>query len=99
LNPEVRAAMNLHYDPALVQAFKDAGFSVGSFDRRNEPETVKRTEGASMGWGVREVAKNSGALPEVIYDLGEADKEPMIRVVGRSASEVARKVIAALDQL
>jgi len=99
LNPEVRAAMNLHCNPALAQAFKAAGLTVGSFDRRNEPEAVKRTEGASMGWGVKEAAKNAGVLPDVIYDLGEADKEPMIRVVGRSASEVVRKAIEALNYL
>jgi len=91
--------MNLHYNPALVQAFEAAGLTVGSFDRQNEPEAVKRTEGASMGWGVKEAAKNAGVFPDVIYDLGEAGKEPMIRVVGRSASEVVRKAIDALSYL
>jgi len=95
-NPEVRAALNLHYDQRLVEAFRKAGFTVSSFDRSVEPEDVKQVEGGTLAWGVEEVIKESGRVPDVVYDLGEIGKEPMIRVFGASATDVVKKALKIL---
>lgn len=96
-NPEVRAALNLHYDPRLVEAFREGGFTVSSFDRSLEPDEVKAVEGRSLVWGAEEAVKSAGKVPDVIYDLGEVGKEPMIRVLGTSATGAVKKVMAALN--
>lgn len=95
-NPAIRAALNLHYDPKLVEAFEKLGFTASSFERKLEPRRVKAVEGKTLDWGVEEAVKAAGRVPDVIYDLGEVGKEPMIRVLGTSATDVVDKVLAAI---
>jgi hydroxymethylpyrimidine kinase/phosphomethylpyrimidine kinase len=91
-----RAALNLHYDQDLVEAFKKLGRVVSSFDRRLEPMEVKAMEGGTLVWGVEEAIKTVGKFPDVVYDLGEVGKEPMIRVLGSSAIEVVENALASI---
>jgi len=35
-------------------------------------------------------------VPDVIYDLGEVGKEPMIRVLGTSATNAVEKALTAI---
>jgi len=42
------------------------------------------------------VVKAAGRVPDAIYDLGEVGKEPMIRVLGTSATSLVEKVLAAI---
>jgi hydroxymethylpyrimidine kinase / phosphomethylpyrimidine kinase / thiamine-phosphate diphosphorylase len=92
---ELCAAMNIRYSRETVALLKKKGFRVAQFDRRKEPRTVKDREGSSLEWGVGEVLKRSGEVPDFIYDRGDVGKEPMIRVLGRSPSEVIEKVLKA----
>ncbi|MCW4020061.1 MAG: bifunctional hydroxymethylpyrimidine kinase/phosphomethylpyrimidine kinase [Candidatus Bathyarchaeota archaeon] len=97
-NPEFRAALNLHYDPRLIEAFGEAGFKVASFDRRQEPAKIKSVEGASLSWGTEEAIKGFGGVPDVIFDEGEIGKEPMIRVLGRTATEAVNKALKSIKK-
>jgi len=97
-NPSKRAALNLRYDQDLVEAFKKLGQVVSSFDRRLEPPEVKAAEGVTLIWGVNEVIKAAGRVPDVVYDLGEVGKEPMIRVLGSSAMDVVEKSLASIKR-
>jgi len=91
-----RAALNLRYDQDLLEAFKKLRRAVSSFDRRLEPPEVKAAEGGTLAWGVEEAIKAVGGVPDVVYDLGEVGKEPMIRVLGNSAIEVVEKTLASI---
>lgn len=99
INPEVRAAVNLRYDKRLLDAFKREGFLISSFSRRFEPKRFKFVEGKTLEWGFSQAIKKTKKIPEIIYDLGEPGKEPMIRVFGRNAVEVVRKVCGVLKYL
>ncbi|MDH5689224.1 MAG: bifunctional hydroxymethylpyrimidine kinase/phosphomethylpyrimidine kinase, partial [Candidatus Bathyarchaeota archaeon] len=98
-NAEARAALNLHYDQRLVEAFRKAGFTISSFDRSVEPEDVKQVEGGTLAWGIEEAIRRVGRVPDAIYDLGEMGKEPMIRILGTSATDAAKKALEALRRL
>jgi predicted fused transcriptional regulator/phosphomethylpyrimidine kinase len=80
-----RSAMNVKYSPKIVEACKTLGMHVASFDRAKEPADVK-----TMDWGVQEASREF--IPEVIFDLGAVGKEPMVRIFGNTAMEVAEKV-------
>jgi len=69
---------------------------VSSFDRKVEPPSAKAVEGGTLVWGVEEAIKAVGKVPEVIYDLGEVGKEPMIRVLGTSATSVVEKALTSV---
>jgi len=96
---EIRAAMNLHYDPRLVEAFRRMGCEAAEFDRGSEPAEVKHVEGMSLSWGTEEAIRSAGRVPDIIYDKGEVGKEPMIRVLGRDAVEVVEKALKAIRSI
>ena len=85
-NPEVRACMNIKYDEELIKLLKDK-FTVSSFDRKEEPPNV-----STMEWGTKFACEKFGGVPDIIYDRGGEGKEPMIRVLGKNAIEVVKKV-------
>jgi len=98
-DPEIRAAMNLHYDPRLVEAFRRIGCKVAGFDRSREPAEIKRYEGRSLSWGTEEAIRAIGVVPDIIYDRGEVGKEPMMRILGGDALEVVNKALRAIESL
>ena len=98
-DPNVRAAVNLHYNKELVEMFQKAGFTVSCFNRNTEPERVKIIEGETLKWGIREAIRKTRRMPDVIYDIGEVGKEPMIRILGRSAAEAVDKIHTTLKLL
>ncbi len=86
-----RSAMNLRFSDDLVSKFNDKGFEVAEFDRKQEPEGV-----STMEWGTESVIAAQGHVPDIIFDRGSVGKEPMIRVLGRSPSDVVTKLRRAL---
>jgi len=83
----VRAVVNVKYSERNLEACRDAGLSISSFSRDDEPP-----EGSSMDWGTRKAMEGFGGVPDVIYDVGGFGKEPMIRVLGLEPDDVVRKV-------
>ncbi|MBI4639329.1 MAG: bifunctional hydroxymethylpyrimidine kinase/phosphomethylpyrimidine kinase [Candidatus Tectomicrobia bacterium] len=92
-NPEKRAAMNIRYAPEIVDVCRKLNMAVASFSRSDEPEVVKKREGSSLEWGTETAIKQFGSVPDIIYDLGDIGKEPMIRVIGETPGDVAEKVL------
>ena len=43
--------------------------------------------------GTSEAIRKYGGMPEVIYDKGAIGKEPMVRLLGKSASEVTKLAV------
>jgi hydroxymethylpyrimidine/phosphomethylpyrimidine kinase len=89
----MRSAMNIRYSPEIIRKCKTLRFRVASFDRADEPASVKETEGSSLSWGVDHVIGAKGMIPDIIYDLGDRGKEPMVRVIGMNPIDVAGKVL------
>ncbi len=90
--PEIRAVLNLRYSEELVEKAKRLGLVVSFYDRREEPEEVKRAEKGTMEWGIETAVKRAGKRPDVVYHLGDWGKEPMILIFGRDAREVVERV-------
>jgi len=98
-NPEMRSAMNIRYSEEIVKSCREAGFRVASFSRDDEPGEVQEREGSSLVWGVSKAIEACGYVPDVIYDEGGVGKEAMVRVLGRTAGEVAEKVVRVAEGL
>ena len=86
-DPRIRSAMNVKYNERNLDACKNAGLTVSSFSRENEPEGV-----SSMDWGTTEAIKAFGTVPDAIWDTGGHGKEPMIRIIGNDPVEVLEKI-------
>jgi len=90
--PKMRAAVNIKYDPKLINRCKKIGFRVGSYNRSKEPSKIKRKENLSISWGIKQSIKNSKVSPDVIFHKGDFGKEPMIMVFGLNPREVVEKI-------
>jgi hydroxymethylpyrimidine/phosphomethylpyrimidine kinase len=90
----MRSAVNIRYSQKTVNLCKNIGFTLGSFDRKNEPPDAPST----MEWGTKYVITELDRIPDIIYDTGSVGKEPMIRVLGKNPEEVLlklRKIVSA----
>lgn len=92
-DPSKRAAMNIKYLPEVITACKKLKFSISSFSRAQEPKIIKEKEGSTLEWGMRQVIKNFGYVPDIIYDAGGMGKEPMVRVLASDPVSVANIVL------
>jgi hydroxymethylpyrimidine/phosphomethylpyrimidine kinase len=93
-NPTLRAVMNIRYTPEILQACRSLRFKIGSFDRSEEPQRVKRKEGSSLEWGTDHAILRYGSVPDIIYDLGGMGKEEMVRVMAPDVETLVERVMA-----
>ncbi|MEM2910261.1 MAG: bifunctional hydroxymethylpyrimidine kinase/phosphomethylpyrimidine kinase [Nitrososphaerota archaeon] len=98
-NPSVRAAMNIRLGDDVLNAAKLLNLSISRYDRRLEPEEVKRTEGMSVRWGISQAVRLHGGVPNLIYHEGDWGKEPMVTVFGKDALEVATLVVRLAERV
>ncbi len=95
----IRSAMNIKYSESMLEACSKIGFTVSSYNRANEPDEIKRTEGASIPWGVSVAINAAKRMPDVIFHKGDMGKEPMLNILGRDSVEVAVKATSIFKQL
>ncbi|MEM2675957.1 MAG: bifunctional hydroxymethylpyrimidine kinase/phosphomethylpyrimidine kinase [Candidatus Bathyarchaeia archaeon] len=88
-----RAAINLRFSEETLKILEKRGLTISFYDRLKEPEEIKRVEGMTISWGVKEAIKSVGKVPDVIYHRGDVGKEPMIVVFGRDAFSLAKMVV------
>ncbi|MBI4379021.1 MAG: bifunctional hydroxymethylpyrimidine kinase/phosphomethylpyrimidine kinase [Nitrospinae bacterium] len=92
-----RAAMNIRYSPEIMNACQKLNLKIASFNRKDEPEESKQKEGSSLQWGVEKVIRESGFVPDIIYDLGDIGKEPMVRIIAENP-EGLFKIISSIKR-
>jgi len=97
--PEYRSAINIKYIPGIENIASNAGFKVSWYDRREEPEDVKKKEGATIPWGVREAIKRIGSMPDIVIDYGDFGKEPGAKIFGRDPIDVINKLLKLINAL
>ena len=87
---DIRSAINIKYEPKLIDKAKKKGLSVASYDRNKESRNSKRHENSSIVWGVSSCLKSNP--PDIIYHKGDMGKEPMIIIFGKTPSDVIKKI-------
>ncbi len=97
-DPEKRSVMNIRYDDSILGACRGLGLSVAAFDRHEEPLESKTREGSTLEWGTARVIEEQGFVPDIVYDLGDEGKEPMIRVIASDPERVTDIALAVLER-
>ena len=97
-DPAIRAAMPLAYSKKTLEACDQMGLKIGSFSRQEEPQEIKGKEGSSLEWGTTRAFEEHGVV-DVVYDLGEKGKEPIIRLLGRDPEQLADRALAILGRM
>ena len=97
-DPAKRSVMNIRYDESILGACHGMGLSIASFDRHEEPLESKNREGSSLEWGTARVIEEQGFVPDIVYDMGDEGKEPMIRVIASDPERVTDIALAVLER-
>ena len=97
-DPAKRSVMNIRYEDTILDACRGLGLSIASFDRHEEPIESKNREGSSLEWGTARVIEEQGFVPDIVYDLGDEGKEPMIRVIAGDPGQVTDIALAVLER-
>ena len=92
-DPSLKSAINVLYDPIIIDICVKLGLKISSYDRAYEPQEVRDVEGGTIPWGVETAINKLGEIPDVIYHEGAWGKEPMICIVGVDAIEVAEMAV------
>lgn len=92
-DPEVRAAANIRFSEGVVEALNSLGLLAFEADRAQEPPEVRESEGRSLPWMMQIAVESLGRVPDAIYDRGGHGREPMVRILGRGAVQVAERIV------
>ncbi len=90
--PQIRSAINIRFDQKFLKKFEEKKFRITSYNRGQEPITIKNKENSSVSWGVKTSIKNLQDAPDIIYHKGDLGKEAMILVFGKEPKEILRKL-------
>ncbi len=96
-DPSIRCAINVCYNPTFIKRAEQLGMKIGAFSRSSEPAEIKEKEGSTLVWGVARVIEDLGYVPDLIYDLGDVGKEPMIRILATDPLSAVDKALAIGD--
>ena len=86
-------AINLKFSDDVLKTLEKWGLTMSFYDRKKEPEEIKRVDRMTVPWGVKEVIKKVGKVPDVIYHRGDVGKEPMIVILGKQACDLAKLTV------
>ncbi|MCX5813986.1 MAG: bifunctional hydroxymethylpyrimidine kinase/phosphomethylpyrimidine kinase [Proteobacteria bacterium] len=90
--PHIRSCVSVRYDRAIIEKAHESAMNVLFFDRKSEPEKLKEAEGKSLDYLTEEVLKRADQPPDIIYDLGDVGKEPIIRLFAKDPLELINKM-------
>ncbi|HSB84004.1 MAG TPA: bifunctional hydroxymethylpyrimidine kinase/phosphomethylpyrimidine kinase [Nitrosarchaeum sp.] len=90
--PEICSAINLRYDEKTVSKLIKKGLVITSYDRSEEPKSIKNKDGSSVGWGIKHAIRNLKIAPDGVYHKGDFGKEPMIIIFAKTPTLVLEKI-------
>ena len=93
------AAINIKFLDDILKVLEKWDMTISLYDRKKESEEIKRVEGMTIPWGVKEAIKKIGKAPDVIYHKGDVGKEPMIVIFGEQAYDLARLAVKLTREL
>ena len=96
-DPERRCALNLRYNTVIIEICEKLGLKVSSYNRREEPEELRKIEGKTVSWGVEQAITSLGEVPDIIYHTGDWGKEPIIALIGHDPVEVASMAVCLAE--
>lgn len=91
-NPDIRSAATIRFSEAVLIELENLFFEICSFDRSNEPPGAP-----TMDWGVASCCREG--VPDIIYDRGAAEREPMIRIFGEDPVTIARNILKLSNRI
>ncbi|PKL58694.1 MAG: phosphomethylpyrimidine kinase [Methanomicrobiales archaeon HGW-Methanomicrobiales-4] len=83
-DPSIRCVIIIRYNKEILSACNAMMMEICTFDRAHEPPGIP-----TIDWGVAFCSEKSDGVPDIIYDLGSAGKDPLIRVLGENPTRLS----------
>ncbi len=93
-DPDMRCAAVIRYEPQIIAAAETMLMEVCSFNREQEPPGD-----STHDWGVAFCCEKIDGVPDVIYDLGHGEKDPLIRIFGENPTRVLASINRILSRI
>jgi hydroxymethylpyrimidine/phosphomethylpyrimidine kinase len=91
-DPLMRCAATIRFFPQALPVIHNMLLECASFDPNQEPPGI-----STMDWGVAFCCKNG--VPDVCYDEGGRDKEPIIRLFGEKPMDITNNIIMISNRM
>ncbi len=97
-DPSIRAVINFKFTQELCEWLEDFSkiedLNMVCVDRSEEPPEVSSRDGASMPWKIQKAIElGKKQVPDLIGESEAPGKEPLFKLFGKSATDVAMKLI------
>jgi hydroxymethylpyrimidine kinase / phosphomethylpyrimidine kinase / thiamine-phosphate diphosphorylase len=84
--PNMRSCVNVRYDRAIIEKALKNGLNVLFFDTKEGPK------GRSLDLFLHEALKGTSSPPDILCDLGDIGKEPIVGLFARDPLEITKKM-------
>jgi hydroxymethylpyrimidine/phosphomethylpyrimidine kinase len=91
-DPQIRAVINVKYLPNLIRPLSENGLILYEVRRDKQSEAVRTQEQSTMQWIMDSTFEQLKMIPDIIWDCGEPEKEPMIRLFARDGKNLIEKL-------
>lgn len=97
-DPSIRAAINFKFTHELcdwLETFAESEkLDIVCVDRSEEPSDASTLDGHSMPWKIRKAVElGQNKIPDIVGETEAPGKEPLFKLFGKSATDVAKKLI------
>lgn len=86
-SPEIRAVASIRYTPQILTICDEMLLEITSFDRSREPIGSREID-----FGVAFCSERGDGVPDIIYDTGSPNHEPLIRIFGETPEPIAASI-------
>jgi len=86
-DPQIRCVAVVKHTESFLDVCESMILEIGSFDRCREPPGI-----STIDWGVAFCCEAIGGVPDIIYDRGCREKEPLIRIFGEEPGNVSARL-------
>ena len=88
----INVVVNLKYSPETILKLSRTQLKIFKVDRHKQSEDVMKIENSTMSWIIKYTIDQINQIPDIIFDVGEPEKEPMIRLFAKNSDEMIKKL-------
>lgn len=96
-DPSVRFGINCRFDESIASALDTFEWTIGEYDRNEQPQGSTEGDGSTMGWAAGVVLEGRETAPDAIVDRGAHGKEPILKLLAEDAATLRDRTIALGD--
>ncbi|MHA1110013.1 MAG: thiamine-phosphate synthase family protein [Promethearchaeota archaeon] len=96
-DPSISAVINIRYTPELIEKLSNTDLLLAEIDRTHQTKETSDTEDSSMSWIIKNIYEKHKKIPDIIWDVGEIGKEPMLRLFAKDSDKLLEKIKIILN--